>query len=151
MNGEEEVSILTSVLKLRIVELIKDLNGNHVVQRCLQKLNAQYTGFIYDAACDQCYDIAQHRHGCCVLQRCIDYATADQKIRLVACIAKHGLQLSNNAFGNYVIQVRPLPTVMLLSKPNQTFLVYFDLVHVYFLLTVTPLIIEFRRCCMIEV
>jgi hypothetical protein len=35
-----------------------------------------------------------HPQGCCVLQRCIDYATPGQKAALVAEIARHALSLS---------------------------------------------------------
>ena len=48
--------------------LIKDLNGNHVVQRCLQRLGPEDSQFIYDAAGEHCVEVASHRHGCCVLQ-----------------------------------------------------------------------------------
>ena len=39
-------------------------------------------------------EIATHRHGCCVLQRCIDFATPVQKKLLVAEIAANALPLS---------------------------------------------------------
>ncbi len=51
-------------------------------------------------------EIATHRHGCCVLQRCIDFATPSQKKALVEVISAHALVLSQDAFGNYVVQVR---------------------------------------------
>lgn len=44
----------------------------------LQRLGPEDSQFIYDAAAGNCLDIATHRHGCCVLQRCIDYATNPQ-------------------------------------------------------------------------
>jgi hypothetical protein len=77
-----------------VVSLIKDLNGNHVVQRCLQRLGPEDSQFIYDAACANCVDIATHRHGCCVLQRCIDFATPTQKDTLIQRIAQNALVLS---------------------------------------------------------
>ncbi len=77
-----------------VVSLIKDLNGNHVVQRCLQRLGSEDAQFIYDAACENTVSIATHRHGCCVLQRCIDFATPAQKEVLVQRIAENGLMLS---------------------------------------------------------
>ncbi len=49
-------------------------------------------------------EIATHRHGCCVLQRCIDFATPSQKKALVEVISTHALVLSQDAFGNYVVQ-----------------------------------------------
>jgi hypothetical protein len=87
-----------------VVSLIKDLNGNHVVQRCLQRLGPEDSQFIYDAAAAHCMEVATHRHGCCVLQRCIDFATPPQKVALVAEISRNALQLSQDAFGNYVVQ-----------------------------------------------
>jgi hypothetical protein len=87
-----------------VVPLIKDLNGNHVVQRCLQRLGPEDGQFVYDAAESHCVEIATHRHGCCVLQRCIDFATPAQKASLVAEVARHALVLSQDPFGNYVVQ-----------------------------------------------
>jgi hypothetical protein len=63
-------------------------------QRCLQRLGPEDSQFIYDTASEFCNEIATHRHGCCVLQRCIDFATAQQKRRLVDEIARHSLVLS---------------------------------------------------------
>lgn len=61
--------------------LIKDLNGNHVIQKCLHRLSAEHRQFIYDAVSEKCVEVATHKHGCCVLQRCIDYASASQKVK----------------------------------------------------------------------
>jgi len=40
----------------------------------LQRLSASENQFVYDAAEAHCVEIATHRHGCCVLQRCVDHA-----------------------------------------------------------------------------
>jgi hypothetical protein len=64
-----------------VVPLIKDLNGNHVIQKCLHRLSADHRQFIYDAITNNCIEVATHKHGCCVLQRCIDYASPSQKVR----------------------------------------------------------------------
>lgn len=85
------------------MDLIKDLNGNHVIQRCLNRLQPEGNSliflkqmiyyfpkqkkkkdnqFIYDAVTKgtNCIQVATHRHGCCVLQRCIDHASKTQKV-----------------------------------------------------------------------
>ena len=85
---------MTDALRGGVVSLIRDLNGNHVIQRCLQRLGPEDSQFVYDAAAAHTLEIATHRHGCCVLQRCIDFATAPQKRRLVETIATHALPLS---------------------------------------------------------
>jgi hypothetical protein len=94
LTCKEQRVIAIEALKPGVVSLIKDLNGNHVVQRCLQRLGPEDSQFIYDAAKAHCVEIATHRHGCCVLQRCIDFATPDQKTELVQEVARHGLVLS---------------------------------------------------------
>lgn len=39
LKSPEQVTMVITALTEGVVELIKDLNGNHVVQRCLQKLS----------------------------------------------------------------------------------------------------------------
>lgn len=104
LSSDEEIELTTKALRPGVVTLIKDLNGNHVVQRCLQRLSAEDNQFIYDAAKKHSVEIATHRHGCCVLQRCIDHATEEQKRPLVQEIADQALTLSRDPFGNYVVQ-----------------------------------------------
>ena len=98
MNGNHACVCVRVCARVRacagVVSLIKDLNGNHVVQRCLQRLGPEDSQFIYEAAGQHCVEIATHRHGCCVLQRCIDFATPHQKKTLVEKIASHALVLS---------------------------------------------------------
>lgn len=64
-----------------VVTLIKDLNGNHVIQRCLHRMSSENKQFIYNAVSENCIEVATHRHGCCVLQRCIDYSSESQKVK----------------------------------------------------------------------
>ena len=104
LRTPEQVALATEALKPGVVTLIKDLNGNHVIQRCLQRLGAEDNQFVYDAARACCVEIATHRHGCCVLQRCIDHAADGQRRALVQEIAMQALVLSQDPFGNYVVQ-----------------------------------------------
>ena len=99
-----QIDICTKALQPGVVTLIKDLNGNHVIQRCLQRLSASENQFVYDAARLNCVEIATHRHGCCVLQRCVDHADDEQRKALVEAIAAASLILSQDPFGNYVVQ-----------------------------------------------
>lgn len=99
LTSREQRALVISALGPGVVSLIKDLNGNHVVQRCLQRLGPDDSQFVYDAARNHCVEIATHRHGCCVLQRCIDFATPTQKTDLVAEVAKNALPLSQVGLG----------------------------------------------------
>ena len=53
---------------------------------------------------ENCVAVGTHRHGCCVLQRCIDHATGQQKANLISAIIAHAFELVQNPFGNYVLQ-----------------------------------------------
>ncbi|KAG9314721.1 ARM repeat-containing protein [Chiua virens] len=100
-------SIIHSIivaLSLHVVVLIKDLNGNHVIQKCLNKLAPEDNQFIYNAVAANCVEVATHRHGCCVLQRCIDHASDHQRAQLVNEITYNALTLVQDPYGNYVVQ-----------------------------------------------
>ncbi|SCV00525.1 LANO_0F07294g1_1 [Lachancea nothofagi CBS 11611] len=104
ITTEEEASIIVESLRGSIVELSRDLNGNHVVQKCLQKLKPEDFEFIFEAATEACVKIATHRHGCCVLQRCLDHGNDEQFRRLCEQIITHVDALTTDPFGNYVVQ-----------------------------------------------
>lgn len=117
ISGQEEISIVVKALGTSVVTLTKDLNGNHVIQRCLHHMpppssaDSQTQGqqsadnqFIYNSIAVNIVSVATHKHGCCVLQRCIDYATPRQKTLLTKSVIQHALELVQDAFGNYVVQ-----------------------------------------------
>ncbi|KAJ4966970.1 hypothetical protein NE237_018819 [Protea cynaroides] len=104
LKTKQQISMVISALEPGFLDLINDLNGNHVVQRCLQCLSNEDNKFIFKAAAKYCPDIATHRHGCCVLQRCIAHSIGEYREKLVAEIATNGLVLAQDAFGNYVVQ-----------------------------------------------
>ena len=104
ISTAEQTQTVINALKDHVVELVQDLNGNHVVQKCLNRLTAQDAQFIYDAVGANCVVVGTHRHGCCVLQRCIDHASGEQKARLIAQITANAFSLVQDPFGNYVVQ-----------------------------------------------
>jgi hypothetical protein len=104
VSSPAQVTIIIDALRYRVVELIQDLNGNHVIQKCLNKLSAADAQFIFDAVGNNCIDVGTHRHGCCVLQRCIDHASGDQKLWLIKRITDNAPILVQDPFGNYVVQ-----------------------------------------------
>ncbi|GFE54635.1 pumilio-family RNA binding repeat containing protein [Babesia ovis] len=99
-----QIQRLTQILSLAVDRLITDLNGNHVIQKCLSTLSPEDCEFIHQAMIKNCNQFAMQRHGCCVIQRCIDAANEKQKMELVEALTANALQLVEDAFGNYVIQ-----------------------------------------------
>ncbi|KAF3326422.1 pumilio 4-like protein [Carex littledalei] len=104
LTSRRQINLVISALKPGIVDLMKDLNGNHVVQQCLQSLKGEDNKFIFEAAAAHCVDIATHQHGCCVLQRCIACSAGENWAKLVAEVSCNGFLLAQDAFGNYVVQ-----------------------------------------------
>lgn len=87
--------------------MIQDLNGNHVIQKCLNRLSdiaSEHAQFIFDAVSNNCVAVGTHRHGCCVIQRCLDHASEAQKAQLMNAIIDHAFPLVQDPFGNYVLQ-----------------------------------------------
>ncbi|KAJ3297310.1 hypothetical protein HK104_000637 [Borealophlyctis nickersoniae] len=104
LTTTQQICTAMRALSMNVVTLIKDLNGNHVIQKCLTCLSPEHNQFVYDAVTTHCVEVATHRHGCCVLQRCIDHATESQRTQLVDEITHHALTLVQDPFGNYVVQ-----------------------------------------------
>ncbi|KAJ2490106.1 hypothetical protein IWW37_003455 [Coemansia sp. RSA 2050] len=104
LSTQEQIDLVIGALRGGVVMLIRDLNGNHVIQKCLSRLSSKNNQFIYDSVAGSCCDVATHRHGCCVFQRCIDFAAESQKSQLVDVIITQALQLVQDPFGNYVVQ-----------------------------------------------
>ncbi|RID45755.1 hypothetical protein BRARA_I02457 [Brassica rapa] len=104
VKTKQQIGMVKSGLKPGFLSLVKDLNGNHVIQTCLTTLGPSDTKFVLEAATKYCAEIATHRHGCCVLQCCVSNSVGEQRERLVNEISRNSLHLSQDPFGNYVVQ-----------------------------------------------
>ncbi|KAF2722024.1 ARM repeat-containing protein [Polychaeton citri CBS 116435] len=111
----EQTELIIEALRNDVVQLIQDLNGNHVIQKCLNHLSSANAQFIFDAVGENCVTVGTHRHGCCVLQRCIDHASGLQKGELIQQITNNSFALVQDPFGNYVVQY-----ILDLSEPAFT-------------------------------
>ena len=96
-----------------------DMHGNHVIQAFLMifkasenpadndssgsMLNSQYTQFIFNGCMKNCVNIGKHKHGCCVMQRCLEKGTQTQKLELANYIIEHMENLIEDPYGNYLV------------------------------------------------
>jgi Pumilio-family RNA binding repeat len=105
-NEEEETAadILTKSLAPAAARLCIDSHGNHVIQRIILKLGSKHSEFVFDAVATSVGDVARHRHGCCVIQRCLDSPPSEARAHLVRRIVEKALELMQDAYGNYVVQ-----------------------------------------------
>jgi len=103
-NEETASDVLTKALTPAAARLCIDSHGNHVIQRILLKLGHKHSKFVFDAVAESVGDVARHRHGCCVIQRCLDSPPGPARSNLVCRIVDKSLELMQDAYGNYVVQ-----------------------------------------------
>jgi len=101
---ETAAEILTLSLASAAARLCIDSHGNHVIQRILLKLPYHQSQFVFEAVAASVGDVARHRHGCCVIQRCLDSPPSAARSQLVHRIVEKALELMQDAYGNYVVQ-----------------------------------------------
>jgi hypothetical protein len=77
---------VTKALAPQAARLCIDANGNHVIQRVLQRLPHAHARFVFDAVAAAVGEVARHRHGCCVIQRCLDSPKSQARSNLVSNI-----------------------------------------------------------------
>lgn len=104
ISTPEQTALIIDALRNDVVLLIQDLNGNHVIQKCLNHLSSIDAAFIFNAVGNNCITVGTHRHGCCVLQRCIDHADGLQKGEMIDHVIRNAYALVQDPFGNYVVQ-----------------------------------------------
>ncbi|OBA25454.1 ARM repeat-containing protein [Hanseniaspora valbyensis NRRL Y-1626] len=89
-----------------IVDLINDINGNHVIQKCIFKFKNFHYGFIINAMVhnSNIIKISKNKHGCCVLQKLLSNCNINQMYELMLKILEFDFELINDQFGNYIVQ-----------------------------------------------
>ncbi|KAL2893840.1 putative pumilio-like protein 7 chloroplastic [Bienertia sinuspersici] len=137
LTTRKQITMVIRALEPGFLDLMRDLNGNHVIQRCLHCLSSEDNKFIFDAATMHCVEIATQRHGCCVLQRCIDHSYGEHWQKLIDKICSNALVLAQDPFGelcvalysefsshvvekclNYIEESHPIIVCELLSVPH---------------------------------
>lgn len=103
-RAPDQTPVLTQALQNAVVRLTKDVHGHYVIQCCLDTLAYEASGFILREMRGSCIAIATHRQGCLVLQKCFDRQLDGNLVELAEEIAKHACSLSQDPFGNYVVQ-----------------------------------------------
>ncbi|KAJ3439418.1 pumilio homology domain family member [Anaeramoeba flamelloides] len=104
ITTEKQEKILFNSFSKNLIALINNANGNHVVQKCFIKFSQEKNLYIFKAIVENYMIIAGHKHGCCVMQRCIDFAPRKYRDALTGNIIKNVVKLIQNPFANYVIQ-----------------------------------------------
>ncbi|CUG91283.1 PUF1 protein, putative [Bodo saltans] len=126
----EEFELFCDLVANDLVALIKDLNGNHSISRLLvsqafMKLgepepNVPSTDAegdevrkekgqsvrkdVYHIVASNCVEICRNRQGCCIIQRCLQWAPEPFRTEIINAALLNSLKLVQDPFGNYVVQ-----------------------------------------------
>ena len=63
-----------------IINLSKDINGNHIIIKFVFTIKYPNNSYIYEILNNNINEVATDKHGCCVLQKCIEYANDLQRV-----------------------------------------------------------------------
>ena len=101
---EKDLCIITSELKAYYNRCIEDKNGNHVVQRLIEKLSPENNNDIFLVAIKNIISLSKHQYGCRVIQRLFHYCNNEQINKMLKEIFLYINELILDQYGNYVIQ-----------------------------------------------
>lgn len=104
LKSEELVNCFIKILTPNVLNLIKDMNGNHIVQKFIHQIDGGNTMFIYNIINENIVEISTHKHGCCVLQKCIDNAKTGIKEIIIDNLISYSHTLILDQYGNYIVQ-----------------------------------------------
>lgn len=83
---------------------VKDQNGNHVVQKAIERVPGQHIQFILDSFSTKVGELAIHAYGCRVIQRVLEHCEEPAKRSVLAELHACGSTLISDQYGNYVTQ-----------------------------------------------
>ena len=102
--NEKYLSQITLELKDHFAKLIEDQNGNHVIQKLIERLKPGVNNGIYDVVYNNIVYLSKHQYGCRVIQTLLKQCNEEQKKKMLDEICKEVKELSEDQYGNYIIQ-----------------------------------------------
>jgi len=102
--GNAEQVVLSSELSKDVLRLVGNQNGNHVIQKCIEKMPTDQVNFILESFRGEVKKMSRHTYGCRVLQRLIEHCVVEQSVPIVSEIIDQTEDLAKDEYGNYVIQ-----------------------------------------------
>ncbi|KLO10675.1 ARM repeat-containing protein [Schizopora paradoxa] len=101
--SKERQNAFVRELERRLLECVENANGNHVIQKLVQRLASDQLHFI-QIFCGHVVRLATHPYGCRVLQRCLENLSEVHTRSLLDELVGNCRQLMEDQYGNYVIQ-----------------------------------------------
>lgn len=91
-------------LENQVLKCVKDQNGNHVIQKAIERVPAEHIQFIINAFTGQVQSLATHPYGCRVIQRMLEHCEEPARSLILQELHDCALSLIVDQYGNYVTQ-----------------------------------------------
>lgn len=141
LSSVEEFELFCDLVANDLVGLVKDLNGNHSISRLLVSQAFMKLGEpdgtgpvdevrrekgqsvrkdVYHIVASNCVEICRNRQGCCIIQRCLQWAPEPFRTEIINAALLNSLKLVQDPFGNYVVQyILDLQQQLVQSNPKE--------------------------------
>lgn len=87
-----------------VLRCVKDQNGNHVIQKAIERVPAQHIQFIIDAFIGHVSSLSVHGYGCRVIQRMLEHCEEPARRSILSELHACAPTLIPDQYGNYVTQ-----------------------------------------------
>ena len=96
---------ITKELEGHYAKCIEDQNGNHVIQKLIERLKpGKENNGIYEVVYKNIVELSKHQYGCRVIQTLLKKCNEKQVTKMLEKIYKDVKELSEDQYGNYIIQ-----------------------------------------------
>lgn len=100
----DQQASMVKELENHVLKCVKDQNGNHVIQKAVERVPSVHIQFIINAFKGQVHRLAAHPYGCRVIQRMLEHCTEPDRRAILEELHACSTSLIPDQFGNYVIQ-----------------------------------------------
>ncbi|MBA0578726.1 hypothetical protein Gorai_021000, partial [Gossypium raimondii] len=88
-----------------VMRCVRDQNGNHVIQKCIECVPEEHIQFIVTTFFDQVVTLSTHPYGCRVIQRILEHCKNPKtQNKVMDEILGSVSMLAQDQYGNYVVQ-----------------------------------------------
>ncbi|KAL8846494.1 MAG: hypothetical protein Q9221_008418 [Calogaya cf. arnoldii] len=102
---DQQASLIAELQKdKQVMRCVKDQNGNHVVQKAIERIPAEHIQFIVNAFTGQVCELSKHAYGCRVIQRMLEHCVEPTRSAILQELHGCASQLITDQYGNYVTQ-----------------------------------------------
>ena len=97
-------NVLNKLIISNIVSLSSDSNSSHIIIKYVNVVKYPKNLEMFESVYNNFIPLCKDKHGCCVIQKCIEAGITEQKEKLFNLCNQYCSLLISDQFGNYVIQ-----------------------------------------------